>query len=232
MVKPIDKNWWDILEPIIIEYGGNKIELNYETPFQLLCAVILSAQTTDKQVNRITPPFFAIVRESKEVIDLSIEEIEEHLKYVNFFHNKSRFIKETGTILARDYGGIIPDDLALIQTFPGIGIKTAKVILAVLYDRPYVGVDTHIHRVMNRLGIVDTKTPQQTDREIERIFDTETKRRLHHPLVLFGRYQCTARRPKCETCKLRSYCKYYNTILKLPQNIWPNLISKAKPLKK
>lgn len=119
-------------------YGGKKIELDYETPFQLLCAVILSAQTTDKQVNRITPPFFAKVREAKDVMNISLEEIEEMLKYVNFFRNKSRFIKETGKILATEYGGIIPNDLTLLQTLPGIGIKTAKVVLSVLYDMPYV----------------------------------------------------------------------------------------------
>lgn len=166
MVKSTDKNiknWSLILEPIIQEYGGKKIELDYHTPFQLLIAVILSAQTTDKQVNKITPPFFQIVRKASDVVDIPIDTIMEYLKYVNFFRNKSRYIKETGIILASEYNGIIPDDLSLIQTFPGIGIKTAKVILAVLYDRPYVGVDTHIHRVMNRLGIVETKTPEATD---------------------------------------------------------------------
>lgn len=206
------KDWWSILKPIIDEYGGKKIELDYETPFQLLCAVILSAQTTDKQVNKITPPFFAKVRDSEDVITLSLEEIENDLKYVNFFRNKSRFIKETGTILTESYGGNIPNDLKLIQTFPGIGIKTAKVILSVLYDMPYVGVDTHIHRVMNRLGVVDTKTPEQTDREIDRIFDEKTKQQLHHPVVLFGRYHCTARKPKCTSCKLQKYCKYYASL--------------------
>lgn len=103
MVKRTDKNWARILEPIIAEYGGKKIELDYETHFQLLVAVILSAQTTDKQVNRITPPFFAVVCEARDVIDMSLENIEEHLKYVNFFRNKSRYIKETGTILATRY---------------------------------------------------------------------------------------------------------------------------------
>jgi len=92
-----------ILKPIIGEYGGKKIELDYQTPFQLLCAVMLSAQTTDKQVNRITPPFFARIKEAKDIVDIPIEEIEEYLKYVNFFRNKSRFIKETGTILATKY---------------------------------------------------------------------------------------------------------------------------------
>ena len=177
-------------------------------------AVILSAQTTDKQVNRITPPFFKKVREPKDVVHMDLDEIMSDLKYVNFFRNKSRFIKETGTILASKYDGNIPDDLVLLQTFPGIGIKTAKVVLSVLYDRPYVGVDTHIHRVMNRIGIVKTNTPEQTDKEIEKIFDTDTKRKLHHPLVLFGRYHCTARNPKCESCKLQKNCNFYKNLLK------------------
>ncbi len=202
------------MDPIIQEYGWKKIELDYETPFQLLMAVILSAQTTDKQVNRITPPFFKKVREPKDVVHMDLDEIMSDLKYVNFFRNKSRFIKETATILASKYDGNIPDDLVLLQTFPGIGIKTAKVVLSVLYDRPYVGVDTHIHRVMNRIGIVKTNTPEQTDKEIEKIFDTDTKRKLHHPLVLFGRYHCIARNPKCESCKLQKNCNFYKNLLK------------------
>lgn len=212
MVKLTNRyNWGNILEPIIQKYSGQKIELDYETPFQLLCAVILSAQTTDKQVNRITPPFFTRVREARDVINMPIEEIEEHLKYVNFFRNKSRFIKETGTILATYYEWVIPNDLKLMQTFPGIGIKTAKVVLSVLYDMPYVWVDTHIHRVMNRLGVVDTKTPEQTDKKLDEVFETKTKRIIHHPLVLFGRYHCIARKPKCDTCPIAKNCKYYNS---------------------
>ena len=170
MAKIINKKnhpWKSVIQDVYTLYGGEKIELHYETSFQLLVAVILSAQTTDKQVNKITPPFFAKVREAKDVIDIPLEEIEYDLKYVNFFRNKSRYIKETGTLLATHYDGILPNDLKLIQTFPGIGLKTAKVVLSVLYDMPYVGVDTHIHRVMNRIGIVTTKTPEQTDREIE-----------------------------------------------------------------
>lgn len=199
-----------MIESIIDLYGWKKIELDYETPFQLLCAVILSAQTTDKQVNKITPPFFDRVREAKDVTTISIETIEEYFKYVNFFRNKSKFIKLTGERLAREYNGVIPNDLTLLQTFPGIGIKTAKVVLSVLYDMPFVGVDTHIHRVMNRTGIVHTKTPEQTDKEIDRIFDRETKKKMHHPMVLFGRYICIARRPKCYDCPIRMMCSYNN----------------------
>ncbi|GAB0174678.1 MAG: endonuclease III [Candidatus Altimarinota bacterium] len=200
-----------IIEIVYKLYGGKKIELNYETPFQLLCAIILSAQTTDKQVNKITPPFFQIVRNPEDVIPLSLDEIENHLKYVNFYKNKSSYIKQTGEILAREYQSTIPNDLKLIQTFPGIGVKTAKVLLSVLYDMPYVGVDTHIHRVMNRIGIVETKTPEQTDKRIEEIFTKKEQLILHHPFVLFGRYHCTAKKPKCESCPIKKECAYYRT---------------------
>ena len=198
-----------VIQEIVSQYWGRKIELNYSTPFQLLMAVILSAQTTDKQVNKITPPFFAHVREAHDIIDMPLEEIMWYLKYVNFFRNKSRYIKETGVRLANEYRGIIPNDLMLLQTFPGIGIKTAKVVLSVLYDMPYVGVDTHIHRVMNRIGMLSTKTPEQTDKVIEWFFTEEEKKIFHHPCVLFGRYICNARKPKCEVCTLKKWCAYY-----------------------
>jgi endonuclease III len=203
------RKWNTLIHTVYDLYGGKKIELDYNTPFQLLCAVILSAQTTDRQVNKITPPFFAKVSDAKDVIHLSLEEIEYDLRYVNFFRNKSRFIKETGTILATEYGWDLPNDLKLIQTFPGIGVKTAKVVLAVLYDMPYVWVDTHIHRVMNRIGIVETRTPEETDKSIERIFSIKQKTILHHPFVLFGRYTCIAKKPKCEICPLQKKCAYY-----------------------
>lgn len=206
--KDIDK----ILELIIEQYGGKKIELDYETPFQLFCAVILSAQTTDKQVNKITPPFFAKVRESKDILDMDIDEVMHHLKYINYFRNKSRFLKESGRILTETYNCIIPNSLEEIQRLPWVGIKTAKVVLSVLYDRPYVGVDTHIHRVMNRLWIVTTKSPEETDKKIDQLFDESIKKKMHHPLVLFGRYTCTARSPKCDTCRLREKCNYWKSL--------------------
>ncbi len=125
----------DIVESI---YGGTIIELDYETPFQLLIAVILSAQTTDKQVNRITPPLFALVREPSDIASLTLEQVMEHIKYVNYYRNKARFIWTTGEILTREYGGVIPNSLTEIQKLPGVGIKTAKVVLSVLYDAPLV----------------------------------------------------------------------------------------------
>lgn len=144
------KKYQENFDYAISQHGGQKIELDYETPFQLLCAVILSAQTTDKQVNKVTPPLFAKIREAKDMFAISLEEIEQYLQYINFFRNKSRFIWQTGQILAEKYSGNIPNDITILQTLPGVGVKTAKVVLGVLYDASFVGVDTHIHRVLNR----------------------------------------------------------------------------------
>lgn len=197
-----------ILSRIALEFPDIRTELQYETPFQFLIAVILSAQTTDRQVNRITPSLFVRVREPRDVIDIPLAEIERAVSSVNFFRNKARFIKESGEKLAREFDGIIPSDLTVLQTLPGVGIKTAKVVLSVLYDAPYVGVDTHVHRVMNRIGIVRTKAPEETDKKLEKLLSHEQKLMIHHPLVLFGRYLCIARKPQCYRCPVREECEY------------------------
>lgn len=206
-MNKIWKKYEHALDYIESEYGGRKIELDYETPFQLLCAVILSAQTTDKQVNRVTPPLFARIKNPSDMYNISLEEIENYLQYINFFRNKSRYIWETGKILAEKYNEQIPNDLKTLQTLPGVGVKTAKVVMNV-DDASLVAVDTHIHRVSNRLGLVTTKTPLETDRELEKILPEKIKKKIHHPMVLFGRYHCTAKKPKCENCKIRLECNY------------------------
>ena len=198
----------EIIKRIEAIHGGMIIELNYDTPFQLLIAVILSAQTTDKQVNRITPPLFARIREPKDVHNITLEEVMEYVKHVNYYRNKARFIYETGQILEREYGGVIPNDLTEIMKLPGVGVKTAKVVLSVLYDAPLVGVDTHIHRVCNRIGLVRTKSPNETDKAIERRLTLTQRVGMHHPFVLFGRYHCLARAPKCASCPVREFCNY------------------------
>lgn len=197
-----------ILTEIAQMYPDIRTELDYETSFQFLIAVILSAQTTDKQVNKTTPPLFARVREAEDITKLSLEEVERLISTVNFYRNKAKFIWQSGEKLARDFGGIIPNDLQIIQSLPWVGIKTAKVVLAVLYDAPYVWVDTHVHRIMNRIGIVRTKTPEETDKVLEKKLTYEQKLTAHHPLVLFGRYHCMARKPKCESCPIRESCDF------------------------
>jgi len=186
-----------------------KTELFYETPFQLMIAVILSAQSTDKQVNRITPTLFKIIREPKDVLNLSQSEIEEYVKYVNYYHNKAKFIKQSGEILEREFSGIIPNTLEELIKLPGVGVKTAKVILSVLYDPSMVAVDTHVHRVSNRIGLVKTKTPEQTDKVLDTVFSMEQKKKAHHAMVLFGRYVCVARKPRCLECAVKNMCDYY-----------------------
>lgn len=156
-----------ILSAIADMYPDIRTELVYETPFQFMIAVILSAQTTDKQVNRTTKPLFERVREPEDLLKFSPEEIERYVRSVNFYRNKARFIRGCAEKLVKEFAGVIPNDLRVLQTFPGIGIKTAKVVLSVLHDMPYVGVDTHVHRVTNRIGIVKTKTPIETDRELD-----------------------------------------------------------------
>ena len=175
--------------------------------------MILSAQTTDKQVNRVTPPLFARIKNPSDMHNISLEEIENYLQYINFFRNKSRYIWETGKILAEKYNEQIPNDLKTLQTLPGVGVKTAKVVMNVLYDASLVAVDTHIHRVSNRLGLVTTKTPLETDKELEKILPENIKKKIHHPMVLFGRYHCTAKKPKCENCKIRLECNYWKSTL-------------------
>jgi len=197
-----------ILSTIEQMFPDIRTELNYETPFQFMIAVILSAQTTDRQVNKTTPPLFARVRSPRDIGNLTLAEVEKMVSSVNFYRNKARFIWESGIKIAQEFGGTIPNDLKIIQTLPWVGIKTAKVILTVLYDAPYVAVDTHVHRVMNRIGIVRTKTPEETDKHLEKIFTTAQKLTAHHPLVLFGRYHCTARKPKCESCPILSECNF------------------------
>ncbi|HRI36030.1 MAG TPA: endonuclease III [bacterium] len=209
MKSPKDDSLNEILAAIEREFPDIRTELVYETPFQFLMAVMLSAQTTDKQVNRVTPPIFAQVRSSADLAILPLSEFEPMIRSVNFFRNKARHIHATAKILHERYGDVVPDDLDSLVAMPGIGMKTAKVVLGVLYDRPYVGVDTHVHRVLNRIGIVRTKTPLETDREVERRFTEDQKHTIHHPLVLFGRYRCLARKPRCGDCPLRPKCLYY-----------------------
>ena len=196
----------EVLTAILALYPDKQIELIYETPFQLLIAVMLSAQTTDKQVNKVTPEFFALVREPENLIGWDIKKIESYLSRVNFYHNKCANILKTAAILRWEFDSVIPKTIEKIITLPWVGIKTAKVVLSHLYDLPYIGVDTHIHRVFNRLKLCKTKTPEETDKWIEKHLWESQKSQTHHAIVLFGRYMCTARNPRCYECSLASSC--------------------------
>lgn len=199
----------EIIEEVCNLYGGRKIELDYTTPFQLLCAVMLSAQTTDKQVNKTTPPLFALVKEPQDMPWFTVDDIAEKIQSINYYKNKAKYLRATAQLLVSKYDSSIPNTLAEMILLPGVGIKTAKVVLAVLYNLPLVWVDTHIHRVCNRIGLLKSKDPLGTDAIIEKRFSIEQKLKMHHPFVLFGRYTCVASRPKCEKCPLTKKCNYY-----------------------
>jgi len=186
-----------------------KTELYYNNEFQLLIAILMSAQATDKQVNIINRNFFNFLKEPKDWLELWVEEITEFINSVSFFNNKAKNIYKTCEILLKEHKNIIPKTIEELTKLPWVGIKTAKVFLAVVEDAPYIWVDTHVHRVLNRLWIVKTKSPNETDKKISKMFTKQNHSMLHNTLVLFGRYHCIARKPKCEECKFQEICKYY-----------------------
>ena len=186
-------------------------ELHYSTPFQLLVAVVLSAQCTDKRVNMVTPALFAAYPDAASMAKATEEEIFEYIHSVSYPHNKSHHLAGLSRMLVEEFGGEVPDDMEQLQRLPGVGRKTANVVEAVYFEKPAMPVDTHVFRVANRIGLtVNSKTPLQTERELVKYIPAELLPKAHHWLILHGRYVCQARRPKCEKCGLTEVCKYYN----------------------
>lgn len=188
-------------------------ELHYETPFQLLVAVILSAQCTDKRVNIVTPALFERYSSVKSMAESSQEEIYSYIKSISYPNSKSRNLKKMAERLHEVYNDEIPDDPQELQTLAGVGRKTAMVILAVLYKRAVMPVDTHVHRVSARIGLtLKAKNVLETERQLlSNLTNAEDMSLIHHQLILLGRYICKARRPMCEQCTLREFCKYFKS---------------------
>ena len=199
-----------VKEKLFKMYPENKTELKYENPYQLLVAVMMSAQTTDKQVNKANEKFFKVLKSPQDAINLWVDKIKEYIKTIWFYNNKAKNIYETSKILLEKYNWEIPKNLEELVKLPWVWVKTAKVVLAVLYNQPYLPVDTHVHRVLNRLWIVKTKTPLETDKKAALILDKDATWKLHHSLIFFGRYHCTARKPKCDQCPFTEICEYCN----------------------
>lgn len=195
-------------------FPSNKSELDRETPFQLLVAVMLSAQSTDKQVNKATAKFFDKIRNPQDVLDWWFENLENGVRSIWLYISKAKNVYKTSQILVEEYWSQISDKMEELIKLPWVGEKTAKVVLYNLYDQRWVAVDTHIHRVANRLGRVNTKTPLQTSKLLEEYISDENKVNAHQCLVLFGRYHCIARKPKCETCPLMNECRRYKENVK------------------
>ncbi len=190
-------------------FPNAKTELYYTNNFQLLIAILMSAQATDKQVNIINKNFFNFLKKPGDAKKLWLEEITEFINSISFFNNKAKNILKTCEILDKNYSWKVPNTIEELTKLPWVWIKTAKVYLAVTQNAPYIWVDTHVHRVLNRLWLVKTKNPLETDKVISKGFTKENHALLHNTLVLFWRYYCTARNPKCDTCPFKEKCNYY-----------------------
>lgn len=185
-------------------------ELHYKDPYQLLVAVILSAQCTDKRVNMITPTLFEAFPTAEVMAETTPEVVFEYIKSVSYPNNKSKHLVGMAKMLLSEFGGIVPADIELLQKLPGVGRKTANVIASVVYDKPAMAVDTHVFRVSNRIGLTNnSKTPLETEKILVKHIPEALIPIAHHWIILHGRYTCLARKPKCEDCGLKPWCKYF-----------------------
>jgi len=184
-------------------------ELHFSNAYELVLAVVLSAQCTDKRINLVTPALFKRFSTPFELASSSYEEIYEYIKSVSYPNNKTKHLLGLAQKLVVDFNGIVPDNLEALTTLPGVGRKSANVILSVIFKQPAMAVDTHVFRVANRLGIVkNATTPLEVEKQLVQHFPQEVLSRAHHWLILHGRYICSARAPKCHQCGISNICSW------------------------
>ncbi|MBS1589636.1 MAG: endonuclease III [Bacteroidetes bacterium] len=201
-----------VLDWFLTHLPNPETELHYNSPFELLVAVVLSAQCTDKRVNIVTPALFKKYPTPKTLAAASFDEIKELIQSVTFANNKTKHLMGLAEMLVRDFDGEIPETVVELEQLPGVGRKTANVITSVLHQQPNMAVDTHVFRVSARIGLtLHAKNPMQAEEQLISYIPKELVYKAHHWLILHGRYICIARRPKCEICGLRSACKFYHT---------------------
>ncbi len=187
-------------------------ELIYRNPYQLLVAVILSAQCTDKRVNMITREFYRVFPDPESLAGAKSEEVYEIIKSCSYPNNKTKHLIGMARMLVDDFNQLVPDDVKELQKLPGVGRKTANVVASVVYNQPSLAVDTHVFRVATRIGLThNAKTPLQTEKQLLKYFPENLVAQAHHWLILHGRYICKARKPLCGECGLTSICKYYKS---------------------
>ena len=189
-----------------------KSELEYSNVYELLIAVMLSAQCTDKRVNMITRELFKVYNKPEHFANLTIDEMEKYISSCNFYHNKAKNIISMSKMLIDKYDGIVPNTHSELIKLPGVGNKTANVVLAVGYNIPAFAVDTHVFRVCNRLGLAKSKNVEECERKITKVYPKSQWLDLHHLILLFGRYHCKAIKPMCTGCRLREYCDYVKNV--------------------
>lgn len=185
-----------------------KTELNYTNSFTLLVAVVLSAQSTDKGVNRVTDSLFKIVTTPEDILSLGLEKLESLINTIGLYKTKAKNLVRLSKILVERYNSAIPSTLEDLESLPGVGRKTANVVLNVAFDQETIPVDTHVFRVSNRTGLAKGKTPLEVEEKLKKCIPKPFKKFAHHWLILHGRYICTARKPACERCPINELCAY------------------------
>lgn len=185
-----------------------KSELDYRNPFTLLVAVVLSAQATDVGVNRATKRLFEVADTPEKMLALGEEGLKEHIKTIGLFNSKAKNVIALSRMLVDEHGSEVPQDRAALERMPGVGRKTANVVLNVAFGQPTIAVDTHIFRVGNRTGLARGKTPEEVERKLMRYVPRHWRLHAHHWLILHGRYVCKARKPDCPVCPVRDLCAY------------------------
>lgn len=196
-------------------FPNPKCELNYTKDYELLLATMLSAQTTDKRVNSVTDILFKKYPSIKDLANANITDIQNIIRPIGTYHKKSQNLIEIAKRLDKDYNGKLPNNREYLESLPGVGRKTTNVVLSNIFNVPCIAVDTHVSRVSKRLNLAKEKDePLQIEKKLNKVFKKENLCKRHHQLVLFGRYHCLARNPKCENCKLKEICKYYKHLQK------------------
>jgi endonuclease-3 len=183
-------------------------ELDFKNKFTLLVAVVLSAQSTDAGVNRATKELFKTVDTPEKMVELGIDGVKEHIKTIGLYNNKAKYVIGLSKKIINEFDGQVPDNRSDLMSLPGVGRKTANVVLNVAYDQTTMPVDTHVFRVANRMGMSNGDTPRQVEKDLMEILPDEYGVKAHHLLILHGRYTCKARTPQCPNCTIREYCDY------------------------
>lgn len=209
-----------MLEQLQKEIEHPTTELEYETPYHLLVAVILSAQCTDDRVNQMTPALFEAYPTVEDLATATEEEIYPYIQSITFPNNKAGYLAKMARQVVREFGGTVPSTVSDLQTLTGVGRKTARVVANVAFDVDELPVDTHVFRVANRIGLVteDADTPKKVELQLKRVIPREEWAEAHHLLILHGRYTCTARRPNCEECSLTTDCKHFARLQTRPES--------------
>ena len=209
MAKQLDYNTIrEIFERFEAAEAEPKGELNHTNAYTLVVAVALSAQATDKGVNKATEALFKIVETPQQMLELGIEKLTEHIKTIGLYRQKAKNVMKMSQILVDEYGGVVPNSRAALQSLPGVGRKTANVVLNMWWQQPAQAVDTHIYRVGNRSGLAPGKNVDAVERAIEDNIPADFQLHAHHWLILHGRYICVARKPKCAACLIRDLCMF------------------------